>query len=139
MNGRQRGNGWESWNCGPRRGGAGLYRSRNAVFLGVCQGLANHFDISVFWLRFFTVLLVLFTGLWPGVFLYFMAAIIMRREPVVPVHSPSEREFYDSYARSRSLALGRLREKFERLERRIRRAEDIVTSSDFQWERRMRG
>lgn len=132
------GGGWDAWQSAPRRSQRGLYRSRTAVFLGVCQGLANYFDISVFWLRFMVTIVILFTGLWPGVFLYFMAALLMRLEPVVPVSSPSEQEFYNSYARSRSLALHRLKEQFDRLERRLRRAEDYVTSSDYQWEKRMR-
>lgn len=118
----------------PRR--RGMYRARSAVFLGVCQGLANYFDISVFWLRLLVTLCILFTGLWPGVFLYFMAALLMRLEPVVPVQSPSEKEFYDSYSRSRGQAISRLKEKFDRLDKRIRRAEDIVTSSDYQWEQK---
>ncbi|HHP7233096.1 MAG TPA: PspC domain-containing protein, partial [Desulfobacterales bacterium] len=34
----------------------GLYRSRNGVILGVCRGIADHFDFSVFWIRLFAVL-----------------------------------------------------------------------------------
>ena len=30
---------------------AGLYRSRNGAILGVCRGLAEYFDFSVFWAR----------------------------------------------------------------------------------------
>lgn len=114
----------------------GLYRSRNGRLLGVCRGLAEYFDLPVFWVRTFTVLLVLFTGLWPGLALYFVAALLMRLEPVVPVSSESEREFYNAYASSRAGALARIRDKFERLERRIRRMEDVVTSKDYSWERR---
>jgi phage shock protein C len=40
----------------------GLYRSRNGAILGVCRGIAEHFDLSVFWVRFFTLLLFVFTG-----------------------------------------------------------------------------
>ena len=29
----------------------GLYRSRNGVLLGVCRGIADYFDFSVFWIR----------------------------------------------------------------------------------------
>ncbi|WP_461209188.1 envelope stress response membrane protein PspC [Desulfocurvus sp. DL9XJH121] len=132
-----------SGGCGPFAGGGwqqgtrGLYRSREGRFLGVCSGLAGYFDVPVFWVRFGAVLLILFTGLWPGLALYFIAALVMRLEPVVPPASATEREFYDSYARSRSDALARIRDKFDRLERRIRRMEDKVTSKDWQWERRM--
>lgn len=114
----------------------GLYRSRNGRLLGVCRGLSEYFDFPVFWVRTLTVLLVLFTGLWPGVALYFIAALLMKLEPVVPVGNESEREFYDAYASSRSGALSRIREKFERLDRRLRRMEDVVTSKDYSWEKR---
>ncbi|MCJ7776670.1 MAG: PspC domain-containing protein, partial [Desulfobulbaceae bacterium] len=29
----------------------GLYRSRNGIILGVCRGVAEYFDFSVFWAR----------------------------------------------------------------------------------------
>lgn len=119
--------------------GCGLYRSRHGRFLGVCQGLADYFDLSVFWVRTLTVLFILFTGLWPGVAMYFIVAFLMKLEPVVQPSSSSEREFYNSYTRSRSDALERIRDKFDRLDRRLRRMEDVVTSKDWQWERRMRG
>jgi len=138
---RYRGNcaGGSGWGGGcVRSEGCGLYRSRHGRFLGVCQGLADYFDLSVFWVRVLMTLFILFTGLWPGVAMYFIAAFLMKLEPVVRPSSSSEREFYDSYARSRSSAVERIREKFDRLDRRLRRMEDVVTSSDWQWERRMR-
>lgn len=118
---------------GPRRG---LYRSRQGLLLGVCRGFADYFDISVFWLRALLSLAILFTGLWPGLALYVLAALLMKPEPVLDTETPTEREFYDSYVGSRSLALHRLKDQFARLERRIRRMEDAVTSRDFSWRRR---
>ena len=119
-------------------GGGGPYRSRQGLVLGVCRGLAEHLDFPVFWLRVLAVLAIVFTGLWPGLALYFGAGLFMRLEPVVPVSTPGEREFYDAYAASRAGALARIRDKFERLERRIRRMEDVVTSRDYAWEERLR-
>ena len=29
----------------------GLYRSRDGMLAGVCRGIADYFDLSVFWLR----------------------------------------------------------------------------------------
>jgi phage shock protein C len=114
----------------------GLYRSRHGVLLGVCRGFASYFDISVFWVRVLAVLGVLGTGLWPGVAIYLVAALLMKPEPVLDAHSEGEREFYHSYAASRKLGLSRLKAQFDRLERRIRRMEDVVTSRDFSWRRR---
>lgn len=114
----------------------GLYRSRHGVLLGVCRGFAEYFDIPVFWLRVVVALGILFTGLWPGVAIYLVAALLMRPEPVLDARSADEREFYHSYASSRSLGLSRLKAQFDRLDRRIRRMEDVVTSKDFSWRRR---
>ena len=45
--------------------GRGLYRSRNGIIFGVCRGLAEYFDFSVFWVRMIAVILLFVTGLWP--------------------------------------------------------------------------
>ena len=121
---------------GREQGWGSMYRSRHGMLLGVCRGLAEHMGISVFWLRVATVVVVLATGLWPGVFFYLLAALIMKPEPVIAPSDDRAREFYDSYAGSRSLAVSRLKDTFERLDRRIRRMEDIVTSRDYQWKKR---
>ncbi len=114
----------------------GLYRSRKGVILGVCRGLSEYFDLNVFWVRAFAVLLLLFTGLWPMAGLYLIGGLLMKPEPVVPFKSTAEREFYNSYTGSRGMALQRLKRKFDNMDRRIRRMEHIVTSKDFDWERR---
>jgi len=116
----------------------GLYRSRNGVLLGVCRGLAEHYDFKVFWIRSLVVVLLLLTGIWPMLGIYLVAALIMRPEPVRPFENEAEREFYDSYVRSRPNATDRLRRRFQNLERRIRRMETVVTSREYEWDRRMK-
>ena len=116
-----------------------LYRARDGVFLGVCKGLSRHFDLPVGLLRAIVLLLFFVTGIWPVGLLYLIAAMLMRMEPVVPFGNADEREFYDSYSSSRANALQRMKRTFESLDRRLRRIEDVVTSRDFEWERRMRG
>ena len=59
----------------------GLRRSRNGVLFGVCKGVADHFDLSVFWTRVVAVVALLSTGLWPTAALYLLAALLMRPEP----------------------------------------------------------
>jgi phage shock protein C len=113
---------------------AGLYRSRQGRIFGVCKGLAEYFDLSVGWIRFFTVVAFIFTGLWPVGFLYLIATLIMKPAPVITPRNAEEAEFYDSYAESRQRALDRLSRTFDRLERRLRRVEDVVTSREFNWQ-----
>ena len=117
--------------------GGGLYRSRNGIVLGVCRGIADYFDFSVFWARVITLVLLFFTGFWPVMILYFVAALLMKPEPVIPIETDEEQEFYDSYVHSHRGATDRLKRRYENLERRIRRMEDHVTGREFEWENKL--
>jgi phage shock protein C len=116
----------------------GLYRSRNGIILGVCRGFAEYFDFSVFWARVITLALLCLTGFWPILILYFVAALLMKPEPAIPIKSEEEQEFYDSYVHSHKGAAERLKRRYENLERRIRRMEDHVTTREFEWENKLK-
>jgi phage shock protein C len=115
----------------------GLYRSRNGLVLGVCRGIAEHFDFSVFWARAIVVILLFFSGLWPIMALYFIAALLMKPEPVIPIEGDDQQEFYNSYIYSRKGAIDRLKRRYENLERRIQRMEHTVTTKEFDFDRRL--
>jgi phage shock protein C len=115
----------------------GIYRSRSGIILGVCKGLAEHFDFSVFWTRVVALVLLFVAGFFPAIGLYLLAALLMKPEPVIPVHNPAEKEFYDSYTYSRQGAVQRLKRRYENLQRRIQRMEHIVTSAEYDWEKRL--
>jgi phage shock protein C len=115
----------------------GIYRSRKGIILGVCKGLAEHFDFSVFWTRVIALIFLFIVGILPAIGLYLLAALLMKPEPVIPVVNPAEKEFYDSYTYSRQGAVQRLKRRFENLQRRIQRMEHIVTSSEYDWEDRL--
>lgn len=121
---------------GSSRLGNGLYRARDGILLGVFKGFANYFDLSVKWLRIIGVIIFIFSGFWPIGVLYLLAALVMKPEPVIPFESLDETEFYDSYTHSRKGAVYRMKRKFDNLNRRIQRMEDIVTDREFDWERR---
>jgi phage shock protein C len=114
-----------------------LYRSRRGVIFGVCRGIAEYFDFSLFWIRFFAIATFFFSGIWPIVILYIIAAILMQPEPVIPLESMDEREFYGSYIHSKELATERLKRRYENLERKIQRLEHTVTASEYDWEKRL--
>jgi len=115
-----------------------LYRSRSGMFLGVCKGLARFLDVPVFWMRVFIVILTFFTGVWPMVGAYLIAGFVIKPEPVLPPDSDEERAFYDDYVSSRTHTLARVKRRFDRLDKRIRRLEDHVTSREFDFDRRLR-
>ena len=64
----------------------GFYRSRNGAIFGVCRGIAEHFDFSLFWTRVIAVTILFITGFWPAVGLYLLAALLMKSEPLSRLH-----------------------------------------------------
>lgn len=121
----------------PNRSG-GPYRSRNSRLFGVCRGLAEHLDFPVIAFRIIVVVGTIMTGIWPGIIAYIIAALLMKYEPIVPFDSQSDAEFYNSYSASRSMALQRLKDTFDNLDRRIQRMENIVTAPDYDWDERLK-
>jgi phage shock protein C len=116
----------------------GVYRSRDGMFAGVCKGIAEYLDFSVFWTRVLAIVACLFTGFWPVIVLYVIAALLMKPEPVMPLSTDEDAEFYHSYAASREMALNRLKNTFDRLNRRLQRLEHVITTREYDWERRLR-
>ena len=115
----------------------GIYRSRHGAIFGVCRGVAEHFDFSVFWVRTIAVILLIFSGVGPALVVYLLAALVMKPEPAIPIASADEQEFYDRYTSSRHEAAQRLKRRYETLEQRIRRMEDVVTTREYDWESRL--
>ena len=99
----------------------GFYRSRNGMIMGVCAGIAEYFDFSVFWVRTIALILLLFSGFWPILILYVIATLLMKKEPAAQTHMGKG---YDSYFYSRKGMTDRIKRRFDNLERRIYRMED---------------
>lgn len=115
----------------------GFYRSRKGMILGVCRGIAQYFDFSVFWIRAISVFILLFSGIWPVMIVYFGLALVMKPEPAIPLKYDGEDEFYESYVHTKRSAVDRIRRRYEDMDRRIRRMENSVTSREFDWHRRL--
>jgi phage shock protein C len=119
--------------------GRGLYRSRDGIILGVCRGVADYFDIAALWVRTIIVVVFIFTGFWPIIGIYLLAALLMKSEPSVSGRQGSKRNFHCRYNPARRETAERLKRKWRHLEKRIRRAEDKVTSREFDWDNRFYG
>ncbi len=128
---RRRHDRWNSNFTGLRQD---LFRSRSGVIMGVCRGIANRFDLSVHLVRAVAVFLLFVSGFWPVVGLYFLAAFLIKPEPVTPIHSEAEGDFYENYVTSRKAAIRSIHGRFKTLERKILRLEDAVTSREFDWD-----
>ena len=120
----------------PRRG---LYRSRNGVLLGVCRGVADYFDFSVFWIRATAVILFICTGFWPIVGIYILAALLMKSDVVRSNAGQSQPKACGRHRGTRYDGAERLKRKWKNLEKRIRKMEDKVTSREFDWNSRFHG
>lgn len=113
-----------------------LYRARDGKVMGVCKGLARYFDVRVRYVRLAFIFAAIFTAFWPVAIIYVLLGLIVKPEPVYMPQDAAEKDFYSAYVGSRFEAVSRLRDKFDRIEKRIRRMEDVVTSKEFNWERR---
>jgi phage shock protein C len=116
----------------------GLYRSRHGIIRGVCRGVADYLDFSVFWTRVIAVALLIFTGFWPIIGIYLLAMLVMKPEPLVPLETEDEAEFYNSYSHSRSMALQRLKRIYDKIDRRVQRMEHAVTAREYDWDQRLK-
>ena len=117
----------------------GMYRSRHGIILGVCRGIAEYFDFSVFWVRAIVVILFILTGFWPVVGLYILAALLMKSDPAMRTETQQQRCFNSRQACARNGTADRLRRKWQHLEKRIRKMVDKITSREFDWNHRFRG
>lgn len=117
-----------------------IYRSPNRVIFGICQGFADHFDISVVWIRLGLVAASLVTGFVPFPILYIIAAFIIKEGPTkVEARGPEpyyEEDYYETDVSARTLSLRRLKNRFDSIESRIQRMENYVTNKSYDWERR---
>jgi phage shock protein C len=102
----------------------GLYRSRNGVILGVFKGLADYFDFSVNWLRAIAIIALIFTGFWPIVGLYILAALLMKSDPTLRVKQGTRHCFDCQFTYAKHDAADRIKRKWRHLEKRIRRMEN---------------
>ncbi len=59
-----------------------LYRSRdNRVFAGIIGGLGDYMDVDPVILRLVWVIITVFTGVFPGLIIYFFAIFLIPLKP----------------------------------------------------------
>lgn len=115
-----------------------LYRSRNGVIFGVCRGIAETFDLSLFWIRAGFIIAFAITLFFPTGLIYLILALLMKLEPVESVISRSNDVIFDDVSPgSRKVGLRQFKAKFDSMEQRIRRMESHVTNKAYDWDRRL--
>ncbi|MBI9097959.1 MAG: PspC domain-containing protein [Spirochaetaceae bacterium] len=123
-----------------------LYRSRNGMIFGVCQGIAEWRDLPVGYIRLGLIIALVFTGFFPIGLLYLAAGFFL---PVEPKQGKSD--YYDRSARgkreyrresrrekSRGFSFDDIKEEFDDLASRVNRMEDDVIDKEKDWEQRFK-
>jgi phage shock protein C len=111
-----------------------LYRSRRGLLFGVCRGVAERFDLSVFWTRTITFIAFVLTGFWPVGVVYLLAALLLKREP--GPWTTSRREGVMEGCRE---AVRSCRKAADSLEARLQRMERATTPHADDWDARLNG
>lgn len=155
MSGTGRGPGnWNTrWNAGawgPHGGGASsgsgapawdrtrIYRDPARGWIaGVCAGIADHLGVEPILVRLVAVLCLVFFVL-PTIVAYVAFALVLKPRPSALFDSPDEESFFRGLRSDPGSSLRGIRERFGRLERRLARAEALVTSDEFDLRRRFR-
>ena len=106
--------------CATRRG---PYRSRSNWIFGVCAGLAEYFNLSVFWTRMITLVAFFLTGFWPVGVLYLVLALLLKKTPWTACTDGPP-------AKNTARRQGSLDERLQNLE-------DIVTRRADDWDTRL--
>lgn len=115
----------------------GPFRAKDGIIFGVARGLAEHYGWSVGLVRLIFIISTICLFFWPTIILYFVAALIMSPRPEEQLGTPEERDIWLQAQLDPEAAMGSLRRRAERMEKRMRRMEDYVTSKEFSWNRRL--
>lgn len=121
----------------PRR----LYRpkDRQAVS-GVCAGIADYFNVDVTWVRVAAVVGFFFTGFWPFVVGYFIAAFVIPERPasVREPRTAEEDQFWRGVSHRPEMTFSNLKYRFRDMDERLADLERVVTSDEWKLRRDFR-
>lgn len=112
-----------------------LYRDiENKKIAGVCAGLADYSSINVNLIRVLTVIGAL-TFSFVFIAAYIAAIIFLKPKPADLYTDEEDEEYWRKYRKSPRNTLAEARNKFRRLEQKLRKLETYVTSSKFNLDR----
>ncbi len=115
-----------------------LYRSRNGIIFGVCRGIGETFDLSVFWIRVGFIVAFAITLFFPTGLIYIILALLLKLEPIESNLNRPRDVIFDGVEDSpRKIGPRQLKAKFDSLEDRIRRMESHVTDKAYDWDKRL--
>lgn len=118
-----------------------LYRSHNGMIFGVCAGIAEYFDLPPWGVRLIWLVLSFMTFPLPLI-IYVVLGMMLPKRPLAPpqAYYPNGDPFQAQPTRPATHAemLSRIQERFDALDKRLQRMEDIVTHPGFGLEEKYR-
>lgn len=106
---------------------------------GVCRGIADYFDWKVQWVRVIAIAIAILTGLWPVLIVYALLWYVMEEgdlsNPVRPKWSDmplaaARAAGTAASSESSSSSMRDIKERFTRLDERLRRLEEAALNKD---------
>lgn len=106
--------------------GRRMYRSRNGMLLGICQGIADRYDMPVAVVRLIFIIITIATAVAPCVIIYLLAGFIIPLEPRGGSRGYNGKSTMDD-----------IKDQFDDLKDRVNRMEDEATGDkESDWDRR---
>jgi len=110
----------------------------NGWIAGVCRGVADYFDWKVQWVRVIVVAIVILTALFPVLLVYAVLWYVMEVGDMSQADRPKWSDMPLAAARaagtasneSANVSMRDIKERFTRLDERLRRVEDAALSKD---------
>ncbi|MFA5513665.1 MAG: PspC domain-containing protein [Sphaerochaetaceae bacterium] len=95
-----------------------LYRSRKGEIFGICQGIADWKELPVGTLRLIVAASIVLSGIFPGILIYAILALLIPLEPEYKSNNYSARS------------------AFENLKRKVEDMEEKVFDKESDWDHR---
>lgn len=112
-----------------------IYRDiENKKIAGVCSGIADYLSVNVTIIRILTVISALTFSL-VTIFAYICGAIFIKPKPVDLYIDEEDEDYWRRYRKSPRNTLAEARNKFRKLEQKLRKLETYVTSRKFTLDR----
>jgi len=112
-----------------------LYRdTENKRISGICAGIADYFSVNVTIIRILTVISA-FTFSFITIFAYIAGTIFLKPKPLDLYADEEDEDYWRRYRKSPRNTLAEARNKFRKLEQKIRKLETYVTSKKFTLDR----
>ena len=110
----------------------------DAWIAGVCRGVADYFDWKVQWVRIIILFITIFTAFWPVFVIYCVLWYVMDAGDISKPDRPKWSDMPLAAARaagtasteSANVSMRDIKERFTRLDERLRRVEEAALNKD---------